>query len=414
MEKDCIRRDSCRLCGGQDVINTLSLAPTPLANEFVTKEAVGRKQKYYPLDVFFCNGCGHMQLLDVVDPATLYEHYVYVSGTSPVFVRHFEDYAKYVIDSFHPAADGLVVDIGSNDGTLLRFFKESGRRVLGVDPAQEISEKTQASGIPVIVDFFNPKLAGLVRGEHGPASVITANNVIAHIDDLAGVMEGIRSLLAPDGIFVFEVSYLGAVVEDTLFDTIYHEHLDYHAVKPLDGFFKRCGLELIEAMRVASHGGSLRGVVQLKGGQRKVGASVLTFIAQEEAMGLDRAETFGAFAKHIDSLGTELISLLRRLKSEGKSIAGFGAPAKMTTLMHHFQFEPGMIDFIIDDNPMKQGHYTPGMHIPVVPAQQLYDRRPDYVVILAWNFAQPIMAKYSAFREAGGRFIVPLPRVEVF
>jgi SAM-dependent methyltransferase len=331
-----------------------------------------------------------------------------------VFVRHFEEYAAYVIDKFNPASDGLVLDIGSNDGTLLRFFMESGRRVLGVDPAQEISEKTQASGIPVVVDFFSPTLADCIRAEQGPASVITANNVIAHIDDLAGVMDGVRRLLAPDGVFVFEVSYLAAVVEDTLFDTIYHEHLDYHSIKPLCSFFDRCGLELIEAVRVASHGGSLRGVAQLKGGPRKAGSSVATMVAAEEAAGLDRAETFSAFADHIDRLKVELISLLRRLKSEGKSIAGFGAPAKLTTLMYHFGFEPGMIDFIIDDSPLKQGHFTPGMHIPVVPAQQLYERHPDYVVILAWNFARPIMTKHAAFREAGGRFIVPLPKLEVF
>lgn len=406
-------RETCRLCGRRDLENAFSLAPTPLANAFVKEDELGHEQERYPLDVYFCSNCAHLQLLDIVDPMVLYEHYVYVSGTSPVFVRHFKDYVAFVIDNFHPAQGGLVVDIGANDGTLLRFFKESGRRVLGVDPAREISEFTNASGIPVIVDFFNPKLADRILGEHGAASVITANNVIAHIDDLAGVMDGVRRLLAPSGIFVFEVSYLGAVVEGILFDTIYHEHLDYHTVKPLIGFFERCGLELIDAVRVDSHGGSLRGVVQRKGGPRLVGGALAAIVAQETAMGLDRVERFRAFAAHIDRLGAELMELLRSLKSEGKRIAGFGAPAKLTTLMYHLGFEPGMIDFIIDDSPLKQGRYTPGMHIPVVPAQQLYVRRPDYVVILAWNFAQPIMDKHASFREAGGHFIVPLPRVEI-
>lgn len=413
MAKNPIHRETCRLCGSVDLVKVLSLAPTPLANAFVGADELGREQQLYPLDVHFCNACAHLQLLDVVDPAVLYEHYVYVSGTSPVFVRHFKDYAGYVIDAFHPPADGLVVDIGSNDGTLLRQFMESGRRVLGVDPARAISEKTQASGIPVVIDFFNAQLADRVRAEHGAASVITANNVMAHIDDLQDVMDGVRRLLAPDGVFVFEVSYLGAVVENTLFDTIYHEHIDFHSVKPLVGFFARNGLELIEALRVDSHGGSLRGVVQLQGGPRRPGASVAAMVAHEEAAGLDRPETFRSFAAHIDNLRNELLGLLRRLKSEGKRIAGFGAPAKLTTLVYHLGLERGMIDFVVDDSPLKQGLFTPGMHIPVVPAQQLYERRPDYVLILAWNFAGPIMHKHAAFREAGGRFILPLPNVAV-
>lgn len=413
MANDYFRRGTCRLCGGAALANVFSLAPTPLANAFVTREALDRKQRLYPLDVFFCENCGHLQLLDVIDPKVLYEHYVYVSGTSPVFVRHFKEYADYLLRNFQPAADGLVVDIGSNDGTLLRFFKDSGRRVLGIDPAREISERTRASGIPTIVDFFTPALADRVLREHGAASVITANNVIAHIDDLAAVMEGVRHLLAPDGVFVFEVSYLVDVVEKTLFDMIYHEHLDYHSVTPLTGFFSRCGLELIDAVRVDTHGGSLRGVVQKKGGGREVSESVARAVAQEKAMGLDRADTFRAFAAHIQALKTELVGLLRQLKAEGKRIAGFGAPAKTTTLMYHFGFEPGMIDFIVDDSPLKQDHFTPGMHIPVVPAQHLYEKRPDYVVILAWNFAEPIMAKHAAFCDGGGHFIVPLPRVQV-
>lgn len=411
--KNYVHRETCRLCTGRDVTRVFSLAPTPLANAFVTADALGHEQDLYPLDVWFCKGCSHLQLLDIVDPAVLYEHYVYVSGTSPVFVKHFKDYAAYVIDSFQPAPAGLVVDIGSNDGTLLRFFKESGRAVLGVDPAREISEKTRESGIPVIIDYFNPRLADEIRAGHGPASVIAANNVIAHIDDLSGVMEGVRRLLAPDGVFVFEVSYLGAVVEGTLFDTIYHEHVDYHSVTPLQGFFERCGLELIEAIRVDTHGGSLRGVVQIKGGPRKRGASVAAILAQEEAAGLNKPETYGAFADHIDRLRRELSGLLHKLKADGKRIAGFGAPAKLTTLMYHFGLESDLIDFVVDDSPLKQGHFTPGMHIPVVPAQELYARKPDYVVILAWNFAQPIIAKHAAFREAGGHFIIPLPRVEV-
>lgn len=391
----------------------LSLAPTPLANAFVAKDALALPQPIYPLDVYFCEDCAHAQLLDVVDPAVLYRHYVYVSGTSPVFVRHFQDYAAYVTERFETPAGGLVVEIGSNDGTLLRCFKERSMRVMGVDPAEEITRATIASGIDAIVGFFDPRMAKSILADHGSASVIAANNVMAHIDDLSGVMEGVRELLADDGVFIFEVSYLVDVIEKNLFDTIYHEHLDYHTVQPLVGFFQRHGLELIEAQRVDSHGGSLRGVVQRAGGPRPVDDSVAAAVRQEHMLGLDKADTLRAFAGHIDGIKRELTDLLQDLKRQGKRIAAFGAPAKATTLLYHFGFEPGVIDFIVDDSPLKQGLYSPGMHIPVVPSSELYAQKPDYVVILAWNFALPIIDKHAAFRAQGGHFIVPLPRVEV-
>ena len=413
MENAYYHRSTCRLCGGSGLTKVLALTPTPPANAFVTAAERAAPQPAYPLDVWLCNGCGHVQLLDVVDPRILYAHYVYVSGTSPVFVRHFEQYAQYVGSQFKPAPGSLALDIGSNDGTLLRFFKQAGHRVLGIEPAEEISAASRQTGIPTLTGFFSEQLAQRIAGEHGRAAVVTANNVAAHIDDLAGVMRGVARLLAPDGVFVFEVSYLVDVFEKTLFDTIYHEHLDYHTVEPLVSFFASCGLQLIEAQRVDSHGGSLRGVAQLAGGPRKIGASVSTLIARERELRLRDADTFRAFGDRIAKLGSELTSLLGKLKREGKRIAGFGAPAKATTLLYHLGITPELVDFIVDDSPLKQGRYTPGMHIPVVPAQALYDRKVDYTVILAWNFAEPIMKKHSAWREGGGRFIVPLPSLEV-
>ena len=413
MSSTCQRRATCRLCSSADLEKVLALGHTPLANAFVRRESLSEAQPTYPLDVYLCRNCAHAQLLDVVDPAVLYKDYVYVSGTSPVFVRHFEEYARYIVNRFALPANGLVVEIGSNDGTLLRCFKEHGLRVLGIDPAEQITRGAIASGIDGIVGFFTPELAHEIRRDRGPADVIAANNVMAHIDDLSQVMDGVRRLLGPDGIFVFEVSYLKDVVENTLFDTIYHEHLDYHTVQPLVGFFRRCGLELIDVMHVDSHGGSLRGVVQLAGGPHRVEPSVAAFIEGERRMQLDQPAAFHRLAREIERIRTELLGQLRRLKQEGKRIAGFGAPAKMTTLMYHLEFEPDVIDFIVDDSPLKQGLYTPGMHIPVLPTSELYVRRPDYVVILAWNFAETIVQKHAAFRDAGGHFIIPLPKVEI-
>ena len=409
----CHRRKTCRLCGGTRLALVLELAPTPPANAFVPREELDKPQQTFPLDVFFCEDCGHVQLLDVVDPAVLFENYVYVSGTSPSFVAHFENYAKGILDQFKPAPGSLVLDIGSNDGTLLRFLQQAGMKVLGVDPARNIAEEATRKGIKTLPAFFSPKLAAEIRAQYGPASVITANNVFAHIDNLEAIVEGIRALLAPDGVFVFEVSYLVDVFQNTLFDTIYHEHLDYHSVKPLVPFFRRLGMELIEAVRVGSHGGSLHGVAQLKGGPHPVGKSVAEAVANEEKLGLDRAETFRQFGRNINALKTNLGKLLRELKAKGKMIAGFGAPAKATTLMYHFGIGPDLIDFIVDDSPLKQNLFTPGYHVPVVPSSAMYEQRPDYVLILAWNFAGPVMKNHRAYTDAGGHFIVPIPQLEV-
>jgi SAM-dependent methyltransferase len=408
------RRNTCRLCGSLRVELAFSLVPTPPANAFVSADRLGEPQATFPLDLFFCADCTHLQLLDIVDPSLLFEHYVYVSGTSPSFVRHFEQYADSVAEVIGPLAQKLVVDIGSNDGTLLVAFRDRhSAKVLGVDPARNLAAIAMAAGVETIADYFTPELAATISAKHGPAAVVTANNVFAHVDDLASVADGVSSLLAPDGIFVFEVSYLLDVVEKTLFDTIYHEHLAYHASRPLIPFLKKHGLELIEAVRVPSHGGSLRGIAQHAGGPRPRGASVDEALALESNCGLERLSTYVDMADRIRRLGEELRALLAELKSQGKTIAGFGAPAKATTLMYHFGIDASVIDFIVDDNPLKQGSFTPGLHVPVLAAESIEQRRPDYLLILAWNFAEPIIAKTSGFRANGGRYIVPLPTLKV-
>ncbi|HER26335.1 MAG TPA: class I SAM-dependent methyltransferase [Rhodospirillales bacterium] len=410
----CQHRTTCRLCGGSALTRVLALKASPPANAFVAADQLDTPQQTFPLDVFFCQHCHHVQLLDVVDAKVLFENYVYVSATSPVFVKHFEDYAQFVIDRYNPPAGSLVFDIGSNDGTLLRAFKNSGHDVLGVDPAKDIAAAASADGIETISGFFSGPMAEEIRAERGSAAVITANNVFAHIDDLGGVLDGIHLLLDDDGVFVFEVSYLLDMFENTLFDMIYHEHLAYHTVEPLIAFMAAHNMELIDVQRVPSHGGSLRAVCQTTAGTRPVDGSVAGLVGLEKSLGLDKAATYQDFGNRIDALGAELSALLQDLKTQGRSIAAFGAPAKATTLMYHFGIGADLIDFIVDDSPLKQGLYSPGMHIPVLPSSAIYDRKPDNIVILAWNFAAPIMAKHKQYTDAGGRFIVPLPRLEIF
>ncbi len=406
-------RDDCRLCKSSDLAKILSLTPTPPANAFVDAGNLESEQQCYPLDLWFCRQCTHLQLLDIVDPGELFSNYVYVSGTSPVFVRHFEDYAGEVMQLLSPRSPTLAVDIGSNDGTLLRSFKDRGCNVIGIDPAVEIAQNATAAGIETLATFFDRGSARKILETHGEASIITANNVFAHIDNPDEVVEGIKILLAGKGIFVFEVSYMLDMYEKKYFDMIYHEHLDYHTVRPLVDYFQGHGMELVRVQRVSTHGGSIRCFVQYEGGGLTGDGSVEEAVRLEKEKGLHDESMFVSFADDISSIGNELKTLVGELLQEGKTIAAYGAPAKATTLMYHFDLSAADIMYIIDDSPIKQGLFSPGMHIPVRSSAELEENRPDYLLILAWNFAEPIIRSNQAFLDKGGRFIVPLPKPEI-
>ena len=306
----------------------------------------------------------------------------------------------------------LVVEIGSNDGTLLSAFRAIGATIQGVDPAAEISAQANAAGIPTLNDFFSSKLAEEIKSEKGPAKIVAANNVCAHIDDLWSVAEAVCDLLADDGVFVFEVSYRLDVIEKLLFDTIYHEHLDYHAVAPLNRFLQSCGLNAIRVDAIATHGGSIR-VYACKGHARPQGGSVKEFIEREEKAGLFALETYTSYETRIAALGDALRSHLIQSKQQGRRVAGYGAPAKTTTLMYHLGLNTNDLAYIVDDSPLKQGMFTPGLHIPVVAKDRLAADPVDDLLILAWNFSDPIIANNKTFLQNGGRFIVPLPDLKV-
>lgn len=413
MNSEYHRRKYCRLCNSSDLISVLKLESTPPANAFVTEEQKNKKQICFPLELFFCKHCYHVQLLDVISPKLLFENYVYVSGTSKVFVKHFEEYAKEILKKYPLSKNSRVLDIGSNDGTLLQFFKNQNYLVLGIDPAKKISEITSKMGIETLTDFFNYELSLKIRQEYGPMSLITANNVFAHVDDLEGFVKGIHHLLSKNGIFVFEVSYLADVIKNTLFDMTYHEHLSYHSILPLVSFFQKNNLELIDVIKTDVHGGSIRCVVQLKEGIHKVNDSVHKIVKEELKIKLDHEETYKEFGEKINSQKTKLQNLLKKIKDDNKTIAGFGAPAKSTTLLYHFNIDPAIMEYIVDDNKLKQNLFSPGKHIPIVSSEIIYEKRPDYLLILAWNFAESIMKNHQKFKKQGGKFIVPLPRLIV-
>lgn len=404
------QRTRCRMCDGPDLARAMTLTPTPPGNTLLTKQQLGRTETRYPLDLYFCHACTHVQLGHVVDPAILYQnHYLYVSGTSPQFVRHLEEYAAAMVKRFHLPNGALVADIGSNDGTCLRSFKQLGMKVIGVDPATEIAKAATDSGIETVGAFFSLALAKELREKYGPAAFITSHNACAHIDYLDDVMRGVAHWLDDDGVVVLEVGYFVDVFTNDFFDTIYHEHLDYHTVAPFEKLFARTGMELISVQRISPQGGSIRIMAQRAGGPLKRDASVGELIALEKSLGLDRAETIRTFGEKIAKLGEKLRSLLGSLKSEGKSIAAYGAPTKAVTLLSHFGIGAAELDFVVEDNPLKHGLFLPVSHLPVVPTEELYLRRPDYALILAWNFAAPIMAMHRRYADQGGRFIVPMP-----
>lgn len=406
------RRGTCRLCTSSDVEMVLHLEPTPIADDYVSPERRDVAQEAFPLDLFLCLQCGHVQLLDVVDPDVLFGNYVYTTSVSLGLVEHFRKYSEDVIGRVQPATGRLVVEIGSNDGSFLRNFAAHGLRVLGIDPAREIARRATESGIETLPTFFTSELATQIRQDYGPAAIIAANNVFAHSDSLGDMADGVRQLLNPDGVFVFEVSYVLDMLDKMLFDTIYHEHLCYHSVQPLVSFLRRHGLELVEVERIGTKGGSLRATAQLTGGHRAVAPSIQELLHLEQERGLSRPETFHAFDAKILERRRAVIDLVDELRARGKDVAGYGASPTVTTLLHHFHLG-NRLAFLVDDNPLKQGTYSPGHHLPVLPADALYERSVDHVVVLAWNYADPIIRKHEAFRDRGGKFIVPLPEVQI-
>jgi hypothetical protein len=406
------RRSDCRGCGSADLELFFSLKPTPIGDAYVTAEKVNVPQPSYPIDLFMCQRCGLAQLIDIIDPNVLYGDYIYVTASSLGLAEHFAGYADAVIERANLRPGSLVVDLGSNDGTLLKQFKARGMNVLGIEPASHIAAEATAAGVKTIDKFFTPALARQLTADFGPAQIVTANNVFANIDDLRTWVEGIDALLAPDGVFVCESYYLADVLQNMVFDFIYHEHLSAFSVKPIQALFARAGLELAAVQRVPTKGGSLRYFVHRPGGPVTNDGSVAELLALEDRMGLYRKETYSAFAAKVDGLKEKTRALLTKLKAEGKSIAGFGASITGTTLIYHFEIGE-FLDFLADDNPAKQGRFSPGLHLPVLTSASLCQRKPDYVVILAWRFAGEIIRKNQAYLDGGGRFIVPVPELKV-
>ena len=406
-------RDRCRLCDSKDLGLVLPIAASPIADAYVPRERLAERQDAYPLNLYLCNGCGHVQNVDVVNPDILFRDYIYVTSSSLGLVEHYRKYADDVTAQFSLKPGALALEIGSNDGSLLGFLKAKELKVLGIDPARRIAEEASARGIPTLPEFFGSKLAEGLRKDHGPAALVAANNVFAHADNLADIVQGVRRILDDDGVFIFEVSYLPDIVDRFLFDTVYHEHVSYHSILPLARFFEKLGMHLFDVQRISSKGGSIRGFAQrAPEGRHAMTSSVTEMIAEETRRGFDKPEIYREYGAAIAARRDAVLKVVDDARARGKTVAGYGASTTVTTLMWDFELSE-KLEFLADDNPLKQGLFAPKCHLPVLPSQELYSRRPDYVVILAWNYAEPIMKRHQRYLVEGGTFVVPLPELRV-
>ncbi|MFH1353841.1 MAG: class I SAM-dependent methyltransferase [bacterium] len=406
-------RDDCRMCGSESLVKIWSFGETPLANSYVYPSKASQTEPKAPLNVYYCQDCHLVQLRDVVDPDIMFTNYLYVSSTSPTFVKHFEDYAHHLIDRFKLDEKSLVVDVGSNDGILLKPLQEKGVQVLGIDPAENVAAIANEKGIETLAEYFTPEMAVGIAQERSKATVIAANNVFAHTDDVDIFVEAVKQLLLPEGAFVFEVQYLGDLMAKNLFDIVYHEHVCYYSVHPLIKFFAKHDMEVFDVERPTVHGGSLRVFVQFRNGPHDRSKNLDRILEEEERQGLTGVEAYDKFAERIADNKKKLLAMLQDIKKEGKRIVGYGAPAKATTLCYTFGIDGKVLDYIVDDAEMKQGLLMPGTHIPIVGPGALYGGKPDYCLILAWNFAGPIMENHKRFAERGGRFIIPVPEPKI-
>jgi SAM-dependent methyltransferase len=401
----------CRSCGCEDLKSVLDLGITPLADRMPSAAHADRDEPRFPLEVVFCPECSLVQILETVDPAMLFDDdYPYFSSFSKYLLEHSRKNVLELIERRKLGPQSLVIELASNDGYLLKNYVEQGVPVLGIDPVKSLCEAAEKIGVRSRAEFFGLDVAKGLVAEGFRADVIHGNNVLAHVADTNGFVAGIAALLKQDGMAVIEFPYVRDLIDHCEFDTIYHEHLCYFSVTAVDKLLRRHGLFLNDVRRLPIHGGSLRLFIEKHDAPNE---AVRGLLAEERTLGLDTLDYYREFSTRVADLKTDLLALLRGLKAEGKTIAAYGAAAKGSTLINYVGIGRELLDFVADKNVHKQGRLMPGQKIPIVAAEQIAARKPDYVLLLPWNLESEILAQEQAYRDGGGKFIIPVPTPHV-
>ncbi len=414
MEKDIgvyKRRDNCRVCGSKEILSFLDFGDMPLAGDFRRKAMLG-DSKFYPMDLAVCLECSLVQIPNVVSPDVIFSDYRYLSSITKTLMRHFHDYALLLKQTVLPKESPFVVEFGCNDGVLLQPLKELGVRVLGVDAAENVVEVARGKGLDVIHGYFGSTVASGILDSHGKADVITASNVFAHIDDIDEVMEGVKVLLADEGVFIVEVHYIGDLLDGFQFDTVYHEHLCYYSLSALQCLFKKHDFKITDVQRLPMHGGAIRVFSKRMTSKiSEIRPSVVEMYNLEKGVGLIEGDTYLKFGESVIRHRDRLQSVVGDRIKSGRTMSAYGAAGRATILLNYCQFYNGTIDYVVDESPFRIGRYVPGVQIPIVDREVFAENITDDCIITAWNYREEIVEKERQYISGGGTFVLPLPKI---